>query len=246
MTIFLALCAGLGLSAACGLRVFLPLFVAAVAVRAGGLSVGTQFDWLGSNASIVVFGTATAVEIVGFMIPWVDHVLDLLAAPLAAVAGSVLMCSQLLTLSVTSVDGSTVEPLLNPAVSWSLGIIVGAATASGVEAASIAGRLSSSVLTIGWLNPIYGMIETALSFIVTLGAIWIPIIVGGLVLLPPRLPERPPLFFPPRKQCHQRQIVRDFQHARHPCFTERVSSCENYLSRAGALPRHFAGESVRG
>ena len=183
MTIFLALCAGLGLSAACGLRVFLPLFVAAVAVRAGGLAVGSQFDWLGSNAAIVVFGTATAVEIVGFLIPWVDHVLDLLAAPLAAVAGSVLMCSQLLTLSVTSVDGSTVEPLLNPAVAWSLGIIVGAATASGVEAASIAGRLSSSVLTIGWLNPIYGMIETALAFIVTLGAIWIPIIVGGIVLL---------------------------------------------------------------
>jgi hypothetical protein len=52
-----------------------------------------------------------------------------------------------------------------------------------VEAASIAGRLSSSVLTIGWLNPIYGMIETALAFIVTLGAIWIPIIVGGIVLL---------------------------------------------------------------
>jgi hypothetical protein len=110
-------------------------------------------------------------------------VLDLLAAPLAAVAGAVLMCSQLLTLSVASVDGSAVEPLLNPAVAWSLGIIVGAATASGVEAASIAGRLSSSVLTIGWLNPIYGMIETALAFIVTLGAIWIPIIVGGLVLL---------------------------------------------------------------
>jgi hypothetical protein len=150
MTIFLALCAGLGLSAACGLRVFLPLFVAAVAVRAGGLAVGSQFDWLGSNAAIVVFGTATAVEIVGFLIPWVDHVLDLLAAPLAAIAGSVLMCSQLLTLSVTSVDGTAVEPLLNPAVAWSLGIIVGAATASGVEAASIAGRLSSSVLTIGW------------------------------------------------------------------------------------------------
>jgi fatty acid desaturase len=56
-------------------------------------------------------------------------------------------------------------------------------TASGVEAASIAGRVSSSVLTIGWLNPIYGMAETVLAMIVTLLAVWVPILAGGMVLL---------------------------------------------------------------
>ena len=170
MATFLALCAGLGLAAACGLRVFLPLFVAAIAVRAGFLDVGDHFEWMGSNASIVLFGTATVVEVAGFMIPWVDHVLDLVAAPLSAIAGAVLMTSQLLNMQVAGPTGAegAAEPLLHPAVAWSLGIIVGATTASGVEAASIAGRLSSSVLTIGWLNPIYGMVETALSLFVTL------------------------------------------------------------------------------
>jgi hypothetical protein len=181
MTIFMALCAGLGLAAACGLRVFLPLFVASIAVRAGFLGVGAHFDWLGSNAAIVLFGTATVVEVAGFMVPWVDHVLDLLAAPLAAVAGAVLMTSQLL--GATAGSGEAVEPLLHPAVAWGLGIVVGATTASGVEAASIAGRLSSSVLTIGWLNPIYGMVETALSLAVTLLAVVVPVLAGLLVLL---------------------------------------------------------------
>jgi len=181
MSIFLALCAGLGLSAACGLRVFLPLFMAAVAVRAEFVDVGPQFHWLGSNASIVLFGTATVVEVVGFLVPWVDHVLDLLAAPLAAVAGALLMTSQLCTLTVAGGEGA--EPLLHPAFAWSLGIIAGATTASGVEAASIAGRVSSSVLTIGWLNPIYGMIETVFAFAMTLMALIVPIVAGILVLL---------------------------------------------------------------
>jgi len=184
MQIFMALCAGLGLSAACGLRVFLPLFVASIAVRADMLMVGPSFEWLGATPAIVLFGTATVVEIVGFLVPWVDHALDLLAAPLAAIAGAVLMTSQLDIMIPGDVSSALqATPLLHPAVAWSLGIIVGAMTASGVEAASIAGRVSSSVLTIGWLNPIYGMAETVLAMIVTLLAVWVPILAGGMVLL---------------------------------------------------------------
>lgn len=184
MQIFMALCAGLGLSAACGLRVFLPLFVTSIAVRAGMLSVGPSFEWLGATPAIVLFGTATVVEIVGFLVPWVDHALDLLAAPLAAIAGALLMTSQLdIMMPGDAENAAAAVPLLHPAVAWSLGIIVGAMTASGVEAASIAGRVSSSVLTIGWLNPIYGMAETVLAIIVTLLAVWVPILAGGLVLL---------------------------------------------------------------
>lgn len=181
MEIFTALCAGLGMAAACGLRVFLPLFVAAIAVRMGGVQVGPSFQWMGSNASIALFGIAAVVEIVGFLIPWVDHALDLLAVPLAAVAGAIMMTGQL-QVAGPVLDGAA-APLLHPGLAWSLGIVVGAGAASGVEAASIAGRLSSSVLTIGWLNPIYGMVETALALVVTLAAVWVPVLVGGTVML---------------------------------------------------------------
>jgi hypothetical protein len=51
MTTFLAVCAGLGLAAACGLRVFLPLFIVAIGVKAEMISVGSSFEWLGSSAA---------------------------------------------------------------------------------------------------------------------------------------------------------------------------------------------------
>ncbi len=186
MGLFLSVCAGLGLAAACGLRVFLPLFVVAIGVKAGWVGMPPSFEWLGSNAAIVLFGTATIVEIVGFLIPWVDHALDVLAVPLSAAAGAILMTSQLLH-STSFVDPATAatltEPLMHPAMAWSLGIIAGAGTASGIEAASIAGRVSSSVLTIGWLNPIYGMVESILSFLMTLLALVAPIVTGILVII---------------------------------------------------------------
>jgi hypothetical protein len=185
MAVFMAVCAGLGLAAACGLRVFLPLFIASIGIKMGLLSVGGPFEWLGSNAAVVLFGTATVVEVVGFMVPWVDHVLDLLAAPLAAVAGAILMTSQLLVgAEAMNPEGVEVQAaLIPPAVAWSLGIIAGSVAASGVEAASIAGRLSSSVLTIGWLNPIYGMAETVLALVVSVITLLVPVITGVLVML---------------------------------------------------------------
>jgi hypothetical protein len=176
LDIVLAACTGLGLAAACGLRVFLPLFIVSIASRAGWVDPPHGFVWIGETPALVVFGVASVVEVCGFMFPWVDHALDVVAVPLSAAAGALLMCMQLLT-----VAGGD-DPLIHPAVAWSCGIIVGVATASGVEAASIAGRLSSSVLTIGWLNPIYAALESALSVLLVIIAIMVPILAGLLIL----------------------------------------------------------------
>ncbi|MBL9140811.1 MAG: DUF4126 domain-containing protein [Phycisphaerae bacterium] len=177
MQVFLAVCTGLGLAAACGLRVFLPLFIVAIAVKAEWISPPDAFDWIGETPALVVFGVASVIEISGFMFPWVDHALDVIAVPLSAVAGAVLMTMPLL--AVATGDNA----LIHPAVAWSLGIVAGVATASGVEAASIAGRLSSSVLTIGWLNPIYAVIETVLAFLLVVMSIMVPMLAGILVML---------------------------------------------------------------
>lgn len=177
MQIAIAVCTGLGLAAACGLRVFLPLFIVSIAVKAGWISPTPAFEWLGHTPTVVVFGVATVAEVCGFMFPWVDHALDVLAVPLSAVAGAVLMTMPLLTLATGD------EAPIHPAVAWSLGIVAGVATASGVEAASIAGRLSSSVLTIGWLNPIYAFIETVLAFLLVLISIMVPLLAGALILI---------------------------------------------------------------
>ena len=45
----LGIAIGIGLSAACGLRVFVPLLVMNLAVLTGHLHLSPGFEWIGSN-----------------------------------------------------------------------------------------------------------------------------------------------------------------------------------------------------
>ena len=91
--IFLAIAMGIGLSACCGFRVFLPMLVAALAARAGVLPVQEGMAWLYSWPAIITLGTATVLEILGYYIPFIDNLLDTMAAPLAIGAGTLLAFS---------------------------------------------------------------------------------------------------------------------------------------------------------
>jgi len=62
MDVLLSVCAGLGLTEACGFRVFVPLLVAAVAAHTGYLHPSRGMEWLASWPATVAFGTATVVE----------------------------------------------------------------------------------------------------------------------------------------------------------------------------------------
>ena len=55
----LSIALGLGLAAACGFRVFAPMTVVGVAVRAGALDVGESFAWIGSTPALVLLIVAT-------------------------------------------------------------------------------------------------------------------------------------------------------------------------------------------
>jgi hypothetical protein len=86
----LSLVVGIGLAAAAGLRVFLPLLVLGVAAHAGVVPLTPTFDWIGSGPGIAALATASVVEVVGYYIPWVDNLLDMIAGPLAVLSGIVL------------------------------------------------------------------------------------------------------------------------------------------------------------
>ena len=58
----IAIAAGIGLAAATGFRVFLPLLVAGVAARWGGFPLSQGFQWLSSTSALIALGTASAVE----------------------------------------------------------------------------------------------------------------------------------------------------------------------------------------
>ena len=79
----LSVCLGLGLSAACGFRVFVPLLVLGVAARTGHLTIVESFEWIGSTPALVSLAVATVLEIVAYYVPWLDNLLDVVATPTA-------------------------------------------------------------------------------------------------------------------------------------------------------------------
>ncbi|MCC7375933.1 MAG: DUF4126 domain-containing protein [Verrucomicrobiales bacterium] len=131
--------AGLGLAAACGFRVFVPLFIASMSIHAGLIVPTAEFSWLGSVPAMVTFGVATGLEIAAYYIPWLDHALDTLASPAAVVAGSIVAAS-----FVSDMD---------PFFKWTLAIIAGGGLAATVQAVSVAVRGVSFSLTGGLANP---------------------------------------------------------------------------------------------
>ncbi len=159
---------GVGLAASVGFRVFLPLFALSLASYNGMWDLNEHWEWIGSLAALITFGVATLVELFAYYIPWVDNLLDGLALPLAAIAGTAVMVSTIAN--------------LDPLLTWSLAIIAGGGTASAVKGASATSRLASTATTGGLGNPLVATIETATAGVVTVTSIIAPVI-GVLMVI---------------------------------------------------------------
>jgi Domain of unknown function (DUF4126) len=160
---------GLGLAAACGFRVFVPLLVMSAAAYTGHLELAKGFAWIGTLPALITFATATVVEIAAYYIPWVDHLLDTISGPSAVVAGAVVTASAL-----TDVD---------PFLKWSLAIIGGGGIAGIVSGSTAVVRGFSTVTTGGLGNPIVSTVEAAASFVLSVLAVVLPLVALAVVLL---------------------------------------------------------------
>ena len=63
MDTLLSIGVGIGLAAACGFRIFVPLLVVSAAAHANKLTLAPSFAWMGTDAALVAFACATALEI---------------------------------------------------------------------------------------------------------------------------------------------------------------------------------------
>ena len=93
MNTLLSVLLGIGLSAACGFRIFVPFLLVGIAARTGHVALGTSFAWMASTPALIALGVATVVEIGAYYIPWLDHLLDVIATPAAVVAGMIMTAS---------------------------------------------------------------------------------------------------------------------------------------------------------
>lgn len=169
-TSIIAICLGIGLSAASGFRVFVPLLAASIASKAGLYHFSAGFDWMGSWTAMIIFGTATVAEIAAYYIPFVDNLLDHITTPMAVAAGT------LLTTSYLGAD-------MSPALKWGLGLIVGGGAAGIVQAGTGLLRLGSSATTGGLANPVVSTAENGMSITTSVLALLIPIIVAVAVVI---------------------------------------------------------------
>lgn len=169
----LSLCIGIGLSAACGFRVFVPLLVMSVAAIMGWFEPMKGFEWLAMPSVCIGLAVATVCEIGAYYVPWVDNVLDTIATPAALVAGT-----------LTTMAVSTGE--MSQFTSWAAALIVGGGTASAVQLSTVAVRGVSTATTGGIANPVVSTGEWISALVVSLLSFVVPVlvvIVGIIVMI---------------------------------------------------------------
>lgn len=162
MDLFLSLCIGIGLSAACGFRIFVPLLVMSVAARSGHLNFVPAFQWMGSDIALITFAIATCLEIAAYFIPWLDHALDVIATPAAIIAGTIITASM--------VGG------MSPFLKWTLAVIAGGGAAGLVQGTTVLVRGASTATTGGIGNPIFATIEFGGSLLTSVLAVIAPVV----------------------------------------------------------------------
>lgn len=162
---------GIGLAAATGFRVFIPLLVAGLAARAGWVPLIESFAWLQSTPALVAFGTAAVLETLAFYIPGLDHVLDVLAGPLAVVAGILASVSVMVDVP--------------PQIRWPIAVIAGGGIAALTKGTSAVIRAKTAAVTGGLGNPVVSTVETAGAATVSILAIVAPLLclLGAIVVV---------------------------------------------------------------
>ncbi len=160
---------GIGLAASVGFRVFLPLFALSLAGYYNVIPLNESWSWVASSSAIITLGIATILEVFAYYIPWFDNLLDTIAIPLAAIAGTAVMVSTIADLS--------------PVITWALAIIAGGGTASAIKGTTASTRLASTASTGGIANPIISTVETGTSMVMSVFSIFIPVVAIFLVIL---------------------------------------------------------------
>ncbi|MGF1567871.1 MAG: DUF4126 domain-containing protein [Nodosilinea sp.] len=161
---------GLGLGVAAGFRVVVPFLVLSAAALFGHVPLTENMQWLGTNTAFIGLAVALGVEILAYSIPWLDNVMDTVALPIAAVAGTLLMA-----LAANQLD---------PFAQWSLAIVAGGGAAVAVKGLSGLTRLVSTATTGGATNLVVAIAELLGALIISVTSLVVPLLsLVGVTLL---------------------------------------------------------------
>ena len=122
---------GVGLAAAVGFRVLLPLLVMSVAAYTGHLALDDGFAWLATPTALAMLSVAALVEILAYYVPGVDNLLDTIATPATVVAGTI--------------AAAAVMTDLPPIVKWTTAVIAGGGVAGLTQSVTSLLRAKSTL-----------------------------------------------------------------------------------------------------
>jgi hypothetical protein len=160
---------GLGLGAAAGFRTLVPFWILSAVALFGHLSLADNMQWLGTYPAFISLAIALSIEVLAYFVPWLDTVLDTVALPIAAVAGTILMA-----LAMNQYD---------PLLQWSLAIIAGGGTAATTRGLSSLTRIVSTATSGGLTNFVVAIAEFVGALSLSILALTTPFLVVGVVLV---------------------------------------------------------------
>ena len=168
--IAMALCLGLGLAAATGLRAFLPLLIVAVFSRFHlfGVNFGEGFAWLESNTALIALSVAVVAELVLDKIPAVDSAVDVVMTAVRPALAAVLV--------MASFSGA------DPAIAPLLALIAAPVALLGHSAKAVT-RPAVTVSTGGMGNPVASVAEDGWTLVLTGLALLAPLLIPVAIVL---------------------------------------------------------------
>jgi hypothetical protein len=165
----LSIALGVGLAAATGFRIFLPMLIVSVAANTAHLSLDERFAWLATSSALITLSVAALLEIVAYYIPAVDNLLDTLATPASVVAGTII--------------SAAVMTDVPPMVKWTAAVIAGGGVAGLTQAGTAMLRAKSTIFTAGAGNVVISTAELAGALLISLLALAAPLAALGIVIL---------------------------------------------------------------
>src|SRR5215468_5331093 len=165
----LSIVLGVGLAAATGFRVFLPMLIVSGAAYTGHLPLDGSFAWLGTPSALTMLSVAALAEILAYYVPGVDNLLDTLATPAALAAGTIV--------------SAAVMTDVPPMVKWTAAVIAGGGVAGLTQGVTGILRAHSTVLTGGLGNSIIATAELGGAVLISFLALVAPAAAIALVML---------------------------------------------------------------
>lgn len=169
MGALLNLFSAFGLSSAAGLNAYLPLLIVGLITRYTDLwQLQAPYDVLASPIALIILAVLAAVDFLADKIPVVDHIAHIVGMIVHPVAGAILFASQ-----------ANILTNIHPVVAMVAGVTV----AGGLHAGRAAIRPVATATTGGIGNPIISFIEDVISLVLSVLAIFVPLLAFALFLV---------------------------------------------------------------